>query len=344
MAGPGSGGRPRAVTGKAARPIRRSRPHLRPLVTSRPGRSPRGRGGTPGAPGRRVPAAGQTPAPLRRRGLGSAAALRHAAGSPLAEQIPGVFSVSPTCNLLRFLFPFEANPETSSPTAVRTADGLRLVILLPKQHRGSQKHLAAEGERRREPQPSTPTLQLLYAWDPLPAGAASAMEGEADNQRSVLSLMAVFEEHWASKLAWRDKQAPHGQTTPAASQPQQLPASPASQSLSQMAARHQAKQDSEEEEEEEEQQGQRGLSFKCLRSFRHKIREDNWRRQQDPGLEPGSKIEPFSPYRNQRKKKIALELLETEQAYVNRLHLLDQAFSLIDVPVSERKWDPQASS
>ncbi|XP_009460754.1 PREDICTED: FYVE, RhoGEF and PH domain-containing protein 2 [Nipponia nippon] len=82
-----------------------------------------------------------------------------------------------------------------------------------------------------------------------------------------------------------------------------------------MAARHQAKQ---ENEEEEEQQGQRGLSFKCFRSFRHKIREDNWRRQQDPGLEPGSK-EP-------EEKKIALELLETEQAYVNRLHLLDQIF------------------
>lgn len=54
-----------------------------------------------------------------------------------------------------------------------------------------------------------------------------------------------------------------------------------------MAARHQAE---EEDEEEEEQQGRQGLSFKCLRSFRHKIREDNWRRQQDPGLELGSKV------------------------------------------------------
>ncbi|KAM7082321.1 FYVE, RhoGEF and PH domain-containing protein 2 isoform 3-T4 [Ciconia maguari] len=165
------------------------------------------------------------------------------------------------------------------------------------------------------------------------------MEGEADNQQSVLNLVAVFEEHctqicpgvflllWghgqksenlsgmAGKFAWRDKQTPHGQTTPAGSQPQQLPASPASQSLSQTAARHQAEQ---ENEEEEQQPGQRGLSFKCLRSFRHKISEDNWRRQQDPGLEPGSK-EP-------EEKKIALELLETEQAYVNRLYLLDQIF------------------
>ncbi|XP_032059314.1 FYVE, RhoGEF and PH domain-containing protein 2 isoform X2 [Aythya fuligula] len=95
-----------------------------------------------------------------------------------------------------------------------------------------------------------------------------------------------------------------------------------------MAARHQAEQESEEEEEQQkrkasaagqkEQEVQKGLSFKCLRSFRHKISGDNWRRQQDPGLEAVSK-EP-------EEKKIALELLETEQAYVNRLHLLDQVF------------------
>uniref|UniRef100_U3JL43 FYVE, RhoGEF and PH domain containing 2 n=1 Tax=Ficedula albicollis TaxID=59894 RepID=U3JL43_FICAL len=74
----------------------------------------------------------------------------------------------------------------------------------------------------------------------------------------------------------------------------------------------------EENEEKRDQQGQHGLSFKCLRSLRSKIREDNWRRPQGPGLEPGSQ-EP-------EEKKIALELLETEQAYVNRLHLLDQVF------------------
>ncbi|XP_069731766.1 FYVE, RhoGEF and PH domain-containing protein 2 isoform X3 [Phaenicophaeus curvirostris] len=137
------------------------------------------------------------------------------------------------------------------------------------------------------------------------------MEGNGDNQRSVLSLVAVFEEHGTGKLAWRGKQALQGQTT-ASNQPHQLPASPASQSLSQTAARYHAKQ------EKEKQQGRQGLSFKCLRSFRHKISEDNWRRQQDTDLGPGSK-EP-------EEKKIALELLETEQAYVNRLHLLDQVF------------------
>uniref|UniRef100_A0A8B9PC42 FYVE, RhoGEF and PH domain containing 2 n=1 Tax=Apteryx owenii TaxID=8824 RepID=A0A8B9PC42_APTOW len=92
-----------------------------------------------------------------------------------------------------------------------------------------------------------------------------------------------------------------------------------------MASILQAERGSEEEEKQpslaagqEEQQGQRRLSFKCLRSFQRKISEDNWRRQQDSGLEPGGK--------DPEEKKIALELLETEQAYVGRLHLLDQVF------------------
>ncbi|XP_059723688.1 FYVE, RhoGEF and PH domain-containing protein 2 isoform X1 [Haemorhous mexicanus] len=128
------------------------------------------------------------------------------------------------------------------------------------------------------------------------------MEGKADNQPSVVKLVAAFEEHCRdSTSAQRDKQAGR--------QPQQLPAFPASQSHSLTR---------KEDEEGEDHQGQRGLSFKCLRSLRCKIREDNWRRPQGPGLEPGSQ-EP-------EEKKIALELLETEQAYVNRLHLLDQVF------------------
>ncbi|XP_051495150.1 FYVE, RhoGEF and PH domain-containing protein 2 isoform X2 [Apus apus] len=139
------------------------------------------------------------------------------------------------------------------------------------------------------------------------------MEGEADGQQSVLNLVAVFEEHWAGKLLRRDKQAPYSLAAPAARMPQQLPVLPTSPGLSQVAAREQ-----EEEGKEEEEQGRRGLSFKCLRSLRHKLRESNWRRQEEPGLEPSSK-EP-------EEKKIALELLETEQAYVNRLHLLDQIF------------------
>uniref|UniRef100_A0A8C0U9R2 FYVE, RhoGEF and PH domain containing 2 n=1 Tax=Cyanistes caeruleus TaxID=156563 RepID=A0A8C0U9R2_CYACU len=127
------------------------------------------------------------------------------------------------------------------------------------------------------------------------------MEGKVDNQQSVVKLVAAFEEHCRNNTsAQRDKQA--------ASQPQQLPTFPASQSCSLTT----------EENEEKDQQGRRGLSFKCLSSLRYKIREDDWRRPQGPGLEPGSQ-EP-------EEKKIALELLETEQAYVNRLHLLDQVF------------------
>ncbi|XP_014803924.1 PREDICTED: FYVE, RhoGEF and PH domain-containing protein 2-like [Calidris pugnax] len=171
-------------------------------------------------------------------------------------------------------------------------------------------------------------LQLLYTQDLPPAGA---MEGEHNNQRSVLNLVAVFEENRASKFPQKDKQAPYSQAAPETSQPQQLPVSPTSQGLSQMATRYHV----EQEKKEEEQQGQRGLSFKCLRSFRHKISEDNWRRQRDCSLETDSKISEDN-WRRQRdcsletdskepeEKKIALELLETEQAYVNRLHLLDQ--------------------
>uniref|UniRef100_A0A8C0GME5 FYVE, RhoGEF and PH domain containing 2 n=1 Tax=Chelonoidis abingdonii TaxID=106734 RepID=A0A8C0GME5_CHEAB len=65
-----------------------------------------------------------------------------------------------------------------------------------------------------------------------------------------------------------------------------------------------------EEPEENPPQGRRGLTVKCLSSFKSKINSSNWRSQQpDP-----------------EEKKIAMELLETEQAYVNRLHLLDQVF------------------
>ncbi|XP_044299786.1 FYVE, RhoGEF and PH domain-containing protein 2 isoform X3 [Varanus komodoensis] len=80
----------------------------------------------------------------------------------------------------------------------------------------------------------------------------------------------------------------------------------------------------------ESPQAPRRLSVKCLNSFQGKITEANWRTQKDtdpshPGLETHS-----GSSRNQEpeEKKIALELLETEQAYVTRLHLLDQVFFL----------------
>ncbi|XP_025967649.2 FYVE, RhoGEF and PH domain-containing protein 2 isoform X2 [Dromaius novaehollandiae] len=161
---------------------------------------------------------------------------------------------------------------------------------------------------------------------------------EADNRRSVLNLVAVFEGQRACKFPWspcRDRHAPHSQASPATSHLRGLPGSLLSQDqrICQMASTRQAERDSEEEKQpssaagQEEQQGQRRLSFKCLRSFQHKIGEDNWRRQQDSGLKPGGKLSSGgSASQDPEEKKIALELLETEQAYVSRLHLLDQVF------------------
>nr|XP_060629146.1 FYVE, RhoGEF and PH domain-containing protein 2 isoform X1 [Anolis sagrei ordinatus] len=82
------------------------------------------------------------------------------------------------------------------------------------------------------------------------------------------------------------------------------------------------------EPKEDVPQSPRGLTVKCLNSFRGKIISDNWRIQQDTDSE--SSIGDGSR-RKQRteepeEKKIALELLDTERAYVNRLHLLDQVF------------------
>uniref|UniRef100_A0ACB8F517 FYVE, RhoGEF and PH domain-containing protein 2 n=1 Tax=Sphaerodactylus townsendi TaxID=933632 RepID=A0ACB8F517_9SAUR len=74
-------------------------------------------------------------------------------------------------------------------------------------------------------------------------------------------------------------------------------------------------------------QGHRGLSVNCLNSFRGKIRGSNWRCQQSTDSQPNIRTQPEGS-RNQdsEEKKIALELLETEKAYVGRLHLLDQVF------------------
>uniref|UniRef100_A0A7M4E5P6 FYVE, RhoGEF and PH domain containing 2 n=1 Tax=Crocodylus porosus TaxID=8502 RepID=A0A7M4E5P6_CROPO len=74
-------------------------------------------------------------------------------------------------------------------------------------------------------------------------------------------------------------------------------------------------------------QAQKGLRIKCLRSFRNKITGDGWRRQQSVDSQPDSKLgSEGDNNQDPEEKKIALELLETEQAYVSRLHLLDQVF------------------
>nr|XP_056700793.1 FYVE, RhoGEF and PH domain-containing protein 2 [Euleptes europaea] len=79
-------------------------------------------------------------------------------------------------------------------------------------------------------------------------------------------------------------------------------------------------------------QGHRGLSVKSLNSFRGKIIDSNWRSQQSADSQPnirtysGGSRNQVIEYQDSEEKKIALELLETEKAYVNRLHLLDQVF------------------
>ncbi|XP_070601324.1 FYVE, RhoGEF and PH domain-containing protein 2 isoform X1 [Erythrolamprus reginae] len=78
---------------------------------------------------------------------------------------------------------------------------------------------------------------------------------------------------------------------------------------------------------ERQQQAPKMLPVKCLSSFRGKITLSNWRAKQASDSLPYFTMQSGSS-KNQEpeEKKIALELLETEQAYVLRLHLLDQVF------------------
>ncbi|KAL7985245.1 hypothetical protein Chor_003815 [Crotalus horridus] len=78
---------------------------------------------------------------------------------------------------------------------------------------------------------------------------------------------------------------------------------------------------------EQQQQAPKMLPVKCLSSFRGKITVGSWRPKQVSDSQPNFIMQSGSS-KNQEaeEKKIALELLETEQAYVVRLHLLDQVF------------------
>ncbi|KAM3841415.1 FYVE, RhoGEF and PH domain-containing protein 2 [Vipera latastei] len=78
---------------------------------------------------------------------------------------------------------------------------------------------------------------------------------------------------------------------------------------------------------EQQQQAPKMLPVKCLSSLREKITLRNWRAKQASDSQPNFIMQSGSS-KNQEaeEKKIALELLETEQAYVVRLHLLDQIF------------------
>ncbi|XP_037592170.1 FYVE, RhoGEF and PH domain-containing protein 2 isoform X3 [Cebus imitator] len=63
----------------------------------------------------------------------------------------------------------------------------------------------------------------------------------------------------------------------------------------------------------------RTVSRKYLSSLKNKLSSGAWRTSCQPGTLPGSGMQD-------PEKKIVQELLETEQAYVARLHLLDQVF------------------
>ncbi|XP_020741432.2 FYVE, RhoGEF and PH domain-containing protein 2 isoform X2 [Odocoileus virginianus] len=72
--------------------------------------------------------------------------------------------------------------------------------------------------------------------------------------------------------------------------------------------------------EEALESGSRTVSRRYLSSLKNKLSSGAWRKSYQPETCPGSGTQ------EPEEKKIVRELLETEQAYVARLHLLDQVF------------------
>ncbi|XP_032959354.1 FYVE, RhoGEF and PH domain-containing protein 2 isoform X2 [Rhinolophus ferrumequinum] len=66
--------------------------------------------------------------------------------------------------------------------------------------------------------------------------------------------------------------------------------------------------------------GPRTVSRRYLSSLKNKLSSGAWRKSCQPGTHPGPGMQ------EPEEKRIVQELLETEQAYVARLHLLDQVF------------------
>uniref|UniRef100_E9PVB8 FYVE, RhoGEF and PH domain containing 2 n=1 Tax=Mus musculus TaxID=10090 RepID=E9PVB8_MOUSE len=64
----------------------------------------------------------------------------------------------------------------------------------------------------------------------------------------------------------------------------------------------------------------RPVSRTYLSSLKNKLSSGAWRRSCQPGVSPGPETQ------EPEEKRVVRELLETEQAYVARLHLLDQVF------------------
>ncbi|XP_074833378.1 FYVE, RhoGEF and PH domain-containing protein 2 [Carettochelys insculpta] len=178
---------------------------------------------------------------------------------------------------------------------------------------------------------------------------ASTMAGEPGSRMTVFNLVAVFEDHRAEKPGRSPRQElshPRTKSKPAApnaSGPTLLPTTEGKEGLGKTREhrvepenQHEGYQPSlksiqpalqHQELEENQPPGRRGLTVKCLSSFKSKITDDGWRTQPRGDSQPGSELSPGgSKSQDPEEKKIALELLETEQAYVNRLHLLDQVF------------------
>ncbi|CAM2107442.1 unnamed protein product [Caretta caretta] len=174
------------------------------------------------------------------------------------------------------------------------------------------------------------------------------MEGERGNRMTVFNLVAVFENPRAEEpcrsprkeliqLSTKPRPAAPNSTASALLPPaaDREALSKAREDRAEPENQHEGHQPSlrviqppqHQELEENPPQGRRGLTVKCLSSFKSKINSSNWRSQQPVDSQPGNELSPGGS-RNQdpEEKKIALELLETEQAYVNRLHLLDQVF------------------
>ncbi|XP_055463108.1 FYVE, RhoGEF and PH domain-containing protein 2 isoform X2 [Psammomys obesus] len=66
--------------------------------------------------------------------------------------------------------------------------------------------------------------------------------------------------------------------------------------------------------------GPRPVSRTYLKSLKNKLPSGDWRKSCQPGDSPGPETQ------EPEEKRVVQELLETEQAYVARLHLLDQVF------------------
>nr|KAF6505135.1 FYVE, RhoGEF and PH domain containing 2 [Rousettus aegyptiacus] len=67
----------------------------------------------------------------------------------------------------------------------------------------------------------------------------------------------------------------------------------------------------------------RTVSRRYLSSLKNKLSSGAWRKSYQPGTQPGT--QPGMGMQEPEEKRIVQELLETEKAYVARLHLLDQA-------------------